>query len=47
MFQNILPAEYHGTFHVAPWQKVSYFLATFTKHVWSEVEIASTIYICT
>jgi len=29
MFQNILLAEYHGTFHDTPLQKGSFFLSTF------------------
>jgi hypothetical protein len=47
MFQNILLAEYHGTFHDIPWLEDSnFFLLTFKTSL-SEEEMMSTIYVFT
>jgi hypothetical protein len=46
MLQNILLAEYHGTFHDTPKQKDSLFLSTLKTSL-SEEEITTKIYVCT
>jgi hypothetical protein len=44
MFQNILSAEYHGTFHDTPWQGDSFFFSLTFKMSLCEEEMTSTIY---
>jgi hypothetical protein len=45
--QNILLAEYHGTFHDTPWQGDSFFFLLTFKTSLSEEEMISTIYVFT
>jgi hypothetical protein len=45
MFQNILLAEYHGTFHATPLTKRLILFVNLQKQVWLK-EITSTNYVC-